>query len=399
MANLLAPRAPVTTQPAVQRPITVQGISVPNAALDPAGFFKETRRHTQLEKQINTNATGTDIISFRKADILSSFVVRIAGNVVVTGGTTNVSRRWPYDLLHVKFQANGQSNLINANGLKLKAREQAKKTDITDRGVSQSIGGSTVTQGTMSMAHESWGVGSGATAVGAGTYGFEIDVEVPVAESDIDLVGAVFLASSTADLTAQFDYLPINQLFYGGTATSVAFSNVTTTVVSKKFSIPVVGNNIVVPDLSVFHSFIESRDTNIANGSNEYRFVGQGGAKSLLRVLWQGWNGNGTGAVPLAVNSTNYGPLSWGYGTSEFPDVFPDGDSMRMTLERMYDSDLGNPWGIGTFDFADEFEFRDVVDMSTTSDLRMNLSIQQGVTLNAGAAIEYCLETVYGQAA
>lgn len=393
-----------TPRPADQQHY-MQGIAVPASSVQPDLFMARTRRHTLLEKQLAfaSSVLGgsavQDVVELRKSDILASITVRFTGTLVVTGGTTNVSARWPYDLASFKFTANGASNIINASGAKLKVRELMRRDEATDRGVTQSIQGVSVNQGSMAMAAEAWGAGSGATAVGAGSYPVELEWIVPVAEDEVDLAGAVFLATSTADLTLTMDYLPIGQLFFGGTATNVAL-NGAFQVVSKKFSIPTAEDQIVVPDLSVFHSLIQSRTTALQNGDNEVRLVGQGGGKSLLRAFYQVWNGAGTAAKPLPMNATNFGQQLWRYGNNETPDVFPDGGFMRMLNERHFGCDIGGQWGFGCHDFVAELEFRDVVDMGTTSDLRVLVNIANGVSL-ASPAIEYVTETVFraGQAA
>jgi hypothetical protein len=398
MANATAPANPATHY--------MQGIAVPASSVRPEEFHARTRRHTLLEKATaysNARVAGgsaQDVYELRKSDILSSIMVKFSGQIVVTGGTTNVSARWPYDMANFKFTANGASNIINASGSKLKVREFMKRSDLNDRGIAQSIQGVNITQGSLATAAETWGVGSGATAVAAGTYPVELYWIVPVAEDEVDLAGAVFLATSTADLTLTLDYLPANQLFFGGTATEVALTG-TVSVISKKFSIPVgADSQIVVPDLSMFHSLIQSRTTQVQNGDNEVRLVGQGGGKSLLRVFYQTWNGAGTAAKPLPMTTTNYGPQLWRYGNNETPDIFPDGQTLRYSNEQHFCSDIGGQWGFGCHDFASDLEFRDVVDMGTTSDLRILSNIASGVSLTS-PAIEYVTETVFraGQAA
>jgi hypothetical protein len=391
---------------ATQQTHYMQGIAVPASSVRPEEFFARTRRHTLLETTksfAGAKVAGTpaqDVVELRKSDILGSVMVRFTGSLVVTGGTTNVNARWPYDLVNFRFTANGASNVINASGLKLKVREIMKRGDLNDRGVTQSIQGVTVNQGTFATASETWGVGSGATAVAAGTYAVDIYWLVPVAEDEVDLAGAVFLATSTADLTLTMDYTPISTMFFGGTATDVSLTG-SFQVVSKKFSIPIGSDGqIVVPDLSMFHSLIQSRTTQLQNGDNEIRLVGQGGGKSLLRAYYQTWNGAGTAAKPLPMTTANYGNQLWRYGNNETPDVYVDGTHLRYVNERHFCSDIGGQWGFGCHDFAAELEFRDVVDMGTTSDLRILTNIATGVTL-ASPALEYVTETVFraGQAA
>jgi hypothetical protein len=376
----------------------MQGIAVPAESVQPKLFQKLTRRHIQIERQ--ANYTGQP--QLRKSDILSKITVRAFGQIVVTPGAGSVAStmRWPYDFISVRFTANGASNIINCSGAKLKMREIMKKGDLTDRGVTQTIGGVARNQGTLSRASEAWGVGAGTSAIAGGTYDFELEWDIPIAEDEHDLAGAIFLQTSSSDLTLTVDFLPAAQLFtLTGNATAV-FQNTVVQAISTKFSIPVVDQQIVVPDLGVFHSLIQSRQANnIQTGENEFRLIGQGAGKTLLRVYGQIWNGAGNAAAPLALNRANYGKQMWRYANNETPDEFIDGTHMRLDQERRYNADLGGFHGVFCHDFAHENAFRDAVDMGTTAELRLVSTVNGSVTL-ASPALEYVTETVFlaGQA-
>jgi hypothetical protein len=383
---------------------TMQGIAVPSESVNPGLFFELTRRHQTPEKTLTYGGGGvTQVVELRKADILSSITLRFVGSLVITGGTANSTAAWPLGIAGTRFTANGQSNLINTGiatpaggGLQhLRVRDFMKKSDLTDRGVSASIGGVTRTQGTLMLAHESGGVGTSQSAIAAGTYPVELTFSIPVSEDEKDLVGAIFLQTATSDLTLSIDETPLNQLVYAVTATNVALTGqwqVSTT----KFSVPVGPNGqIVIPNLNVFHSIIASRFANgISNGENETRLIGQGAGKSLLRVWGRTVSGATTASAPLPVTSTNYGQLSWRYGNNETPDQFLDGSTMRADCERRYNTDVGGYAGYWCHDFAHENVFRDTVDMGTTSELRLVTTIQNAVTL-ASPALEYVTETVF----
>jgi hypothetical protein len=375
----------------------MQGIMVPASSVRPEEFFARTRRHTLLEA--NRSYTGVEtqnVIELRKSDILSTIHVRFVGSLVVTPGTGTVAStaRWPYDFATFKFTANGASNVINCSGLKLKARDIMKRGDLTDRGVPNVFGATTVQNGSLALASESWGVGSGATNIAGGTYNVDLTWVVPVAEDEIDLVGAIFLATSTADLTLTMDYLPIASLFtVTGNATVALTGNFQVT--SQKFSVPIgADGQIVVPDLSNFHSLIQAKTGAIQNGENEVRIIGQGGGKSLLRAYFQLWNGAGNASAPLAMTDANFGKQSWRYGNNETPDEFINGSVLRAANERIFNADLGGRWGFGVHDFASELAFRDVVDMGTTSDLRLVTNVASGVSLSS-PGFEYVTETVF----
>jgi hypothetical protein len=317
-------------------------------------------------------------------------------------GAVNSTYQWPLGIAGVRFTANGQSNLINTGpaGLKhLRARDLMKKADLTDRSVVQSIAGTSRSNGTMALASESWGVGSQQTAITGGTYAVDLTFTLPVSEDERDLIGAIFLQTSTSDLTLSIDETPIGQLFTTTGGATVALSG-TWQVSTTKFSIPVgASGQIVVPNLSLFHSIIGSRvGSGIATGENELRVIGQGAGKSLLRIYGQVLNG--ATPAPLAMTAANFGPLAYRYGNNEQPDTFLDGSAMRADMERRYNSDFAGIWGYWCHDFAHENSFRDVLDMGTTAELRQIVNIANSVSL-ANPAVEYVTETVFlaGQAA
>lgn len=375
----------------------MQGIAVPAESVRPTEFFARTRRHVGLEKGQNwAGFGGQDVVELKKSDVLGGITIRFTGSLVVTPGTgTSVTTaRWPYDLIRqVRFTANGASNLINVSGLKLKVREFQVRQDLDDRGVPQTIGGVTKTQGTLSKASESWGVGSSSTLAG-GTYDVDLEWFVPVAEDQVDLSGAIFCATSSTDLTLTIDWeQAANLLPVTGNATAVMNTG-KVEVHSTKYAIPIGSDGqIVIPDLSLFHSLIQSRTTSVANAENEVRLIGQGAGKSLLRVTYQTWNG-ASPQSPLAMNKTNYSKQAWRYAGNETPDEYSDGQVMRLFNERFYNSDIASVWGFGCHEFAAENAFRDAVDMGTTSELRMVIGIQSGVVLTS-PAVEYVQETIF----
>jgi len=394
--------APKTQQqPATSAPYRyMQGVSIPATSVRPKEFFARTRRHIVGEASRTWNGLGgQDVFELKKADILDRLYLRIVGSVVVTPGTGTVAttRRWPYDLpRQIRFTANGASNLINANGSLLVAREFTASPDRDDRGVIQSVAGANVQQGTLSKNTESWGLGSGATAIGAGTYNFDITIPVPVAENSVDLAGAIYCASSSTDLTLMVDWESQANMFVltGNAAVAVT---ATVQLTSQRYSIPMgADGQIVVPDLSVFHSIVKTATSTISNGANETRLVGQGAGKTLLRVLFRTLNGSP--AVPLTVNSTNYGEQAYRFSSNETPDDYYDGGTLRWINERAYNTDIGAVWGYACHDFAAENAFRDAIDMGTTSELRLLTTIQSGVSLSS-PVFEYAQETIFAAGA
>jgi hypothetical protein len=375
----------------------MQGIAVPAESVRPTEFFARTRRHIGLEKSATWAGFGMqDIVELKKSDVLGGLTIRFTGSIVVTvpSGTAASTARWPYDLIRqVRFTANGSSNLINVSGLKLKVREFQVRQDLDDRGVAQTVGGATKSQGTLSKSSESWGVGSAST-LSAGTYAVDLEWFVPVAEDQVDLSGAIFCATSSTDLTLTIDWEQQSNLFPVTGGATVVLNTGKFEVHSTKYAIPIGSDGqIVIPDLSLFHSLIQSRHTSLSNAENEVRLVGQGAGKSLLRCTYQLWNG-ATPQAPVAMNATNYAKQAWRYAGNETPDEYSDGQVLRYFNERFYNSDIASVWGFGAHEFASENAFRDAVDMGTTSELRLVVGIQSGLTLT-NPALEYVQESIF----
>jgi hypothetical protein len=378
----------------------MQGIEVPASSVNPQQFFSLTRRLTILEKQLAAFAGlgSTDTIPILQTGVLSGLRIQFSGQLVVAlpTGTCATTGRWPYDLARaVRFTANGQSNLINCHGRHLKAREIMARGDFTDRGVIRGVGGASpgtsVQQGTMSQNTENWGVGSNVTAIAAATYPVELEWYVPVAFDDLSLTGAIFAQTSATDLFVAIDWAPLTDLFVlTGTATATLTGSVN--VLATLYTIPQAPNgDIIIPDLSVFHSLIESRVATVANGDNEVRLAGQGVGKQLLRLFGNVWNGATT--APLPMNSTNFGNVLWRFGGNDTPEVFPNGNIHAHRVESLFDCDLCTLQGYFVHDFASENAFRDSVDEGTATELRFLLNIPNGVTLTS-PSIEYVQETV-----
>lgn len=391
-----------TTTQAPPQTLTMQGIAVPASAVNPAEFFKRTRR---LRFKNTTAATiqgfgNTDSFTLRQTGIIAALSVKVFGNLTVAlaGGTCASTARWPYDLVgRMRVSANGQSNLVNASGAKLRAREFMAVGDLNDRGVSQGIGGASpgtaTNQGTLAMASESWGVGQNVSAIAGGTYDVELHYMVPLAWDQVKLLGAIFAQTASTQLEIDIDWSPQAFLFTttGSATVTQAFSVYIEPIA---FSIPEVGGSIVVPDLSVFHSFIQSNDfTPGSNVESEINLQGQGVGRQLMRTFWQLWNG-GSPQTPLALTAANFpGNLGWRYGGNDTPEVYADGRVLRMQNEKLFSVDLGAS-GFACFDFASQWAFRDSVDEGSATNLRL--------VINAGALttprLEIVQETIFAGA-
>jgi hypothetical protein len=382
--------------------VQLQGVVVPQSAVNPPLFFEKTRRLRLRQDGFAFPGIGQSYKrSLLQTGIVAGLTIKFSGNVAVTlgGGTAATTNRWPYDLLRsVRFSANGQSNLINVSGWDLKLREIVARSDRNDRGVARGIGGASPgtsrTQGTLSMANEDWGLGQNVTAiVGAPTnYPVELEWFIPIAMAKVDLTGAIFAQTSATDLALEIDFATSAELFtLTGAATAVVTGNFV--IEADVYTIPQSGNGeIVVPNLSVFHSIIKTRSANPSNGMNEIRLSGQGVGRSLQRMWFRTWNG--TTPAPLAMNATNYAQVGWRYGGNDTPEVWQDGRALAYWDEDLFGCDLATHQGFGVMDWASEFAFRDAIDEGAATELRLLVEIPSGVALTS-PFVEYTQETLF----
>jgi hypothetical protein len=402
--------AQATTPPPA---LTFQGIVVPGSSLNPQQFFAGTRRQWVLQKTLGTwqGFGNTDVVDTLRSGILSGYRVKMSGSLVVTlgGGTVATTARWPYYVLRAsRFQANGQSNLVNADGWALRLREFMSDPAINDRGVAQGIGGASPgtsrTQGTLAFASENWGVGSNVSAIAGGTYDVELEFWVPVAYERKMLTGAVFCQTMSTTLELDLDWANLTDLFTLTGAATVAFTP-SVTVEAEMFTIPSDGKGgMFLPNLSAFHSYIQNKAPNsIASGNNEITLAGQGVGRQLMRVAWR--TQNGSPPVPIIPGGLTGGGVTpnitspyWRYGTNTTPETWLDGQDLRYQNEEDYGVDVAGFAGYEVIDFDRTWAFRDSVDEGSATELRFGYTIGSGVSLTSPFC-EYIQDVILAGAA
>jgi len=388
---------------AVGQPISaLQGVQAQNVELNPAAFYPATRRLTFPMKSRSAIAGlgSTDSTTLKQTGIISALDVRITGTVVFGGTITGtvLSWRWPYSMIKaLRVSANGQANLINANGLQLKALQMCQDR-INDRGVSNNMGALTgLTSGTLALSSDDWGtsgankLGPGVTVPATGTYTVDFNIRVPIAFDPKTLLGAVFAQTAQTNLTCDLDYeTQANLISLGGSATvTVSLNSQISGVV---YTIPNVGGRFVVPDLAAFHQFVGSRNTAVGQGDNEYLLPGTGIGRQLMRVLYQTWSGSGIAAAPLAMTDANYGQQGWRYGGNDTPEIYTSGQVLRAVNEDQLGIDIGGRWGFGVHDFCADWALRDSVDEGSTSDLRLLSNLVNAPT---SPGFEFAQQTIF----
>jgi hypothetical protein len=361
----------------VGQPVNVlQGVQAQNVVMDPARFYPATRRlrFPMKSKSAITGIGSTDSTTLKQTGIISALELRVSGTVVFGGTITGtiMSWRWPLELIKAaRVSANGQANLINASGLWLKALQMTQERT-NDRGVTRTILATARNEGTLALNCDDWGtsgvnqLGPGVTVAATGTYTVDLKFRIPIAFDPKTLLGAIFAQTAQTNLTCDIDYETQANLMVLGGAATVVF-NLNSEISGIVYTIPQVGGQFVVPDLSAFHQFVSSALPSVAQGENEVLLPGTGIGRQLMRVFFQTWSNS----IPLSISEANYLNLGWRYGGNDTPEIYSNGDMLRHSNEDTFGVDMGVFWGVGCHDFCADWALRDAVDEGSTSDLRL----------------------------
>ena len=384
-------------------PPMIQGVQTPNVVVDPQTFYAATQRQRfSMAASQDFNGLGSvDSVQLRQAGIVAALEVRIRGNVTFGGtiGTTTMDWSWPFDMCRFRLSANGQSNLLDVSGGKIRALEFCTNPKIVDNGVDQLVGGDTVDTGTLALACDDWGTGATTSEMGPGSnvtvaeaHTVDITYLLPVAGDPTLLIGAVYAQSSATNLTLDIQWATQAQLIsaLGGSAT-VDF-DLEYDVTGVVYSIPIVGGRAVVPDLSMFHQLSEANQAGFGAGENEYEIPGTGTGRQLLRLLSNIWTGSGINKQPLPVLDANYNTIAWRYGGNITPETYSQGGKQRALNNRQTGVDIGRYWGLILQDWASEWALRDVIDLGQTTDFRVVLGLVSSPTSPSARIMQ---ETVF----
>ena len=386
--------------PAAQPTVVLQGVETPNVSVAPDDFFKYTRRLRYPMRSLSafSGFGSSDSVSLRQTGVVSKLFVRVRGTITATAGAAT-SSLWPYGLVRAfRVSANGQSNLINANGIQVKMVNLMSNPAFSSKGVaragSQAVGAASQTSGTLGQASEDWGtvsatnqMGPSVTGLTAASYTVDLVWEIPISFDDKTLVGAIYAQTNATQLTVDIDWETHANLAAAGTLTP----NLSYSVWGEVFSIPNVSGRYVVPDLSAFHSLIGWRQSGLNAGDNEVLLPGTGVGRQLMRVFGQVYTGASAPGTPLAVNDTNYGQIGWRYGGNDTPEFAQNAQQLRAVNEWDYNDDIARLWGFWAYDFATAWAFRDSVDQGSTTDLRVVFNLAAAPTNGVASLVQETL--------
>jgi hypothetical protein len=380
--------------PQAPAPVTfIQGVQSPPMTMNPSMFYAATRRMRYPVKS-STSIAGlgsSDPVEIRKGGVLSALVVRVSGTVTVaTADPTAWLYDFPYNIpKEFRLSANGQSNLISARGITIRTHELSTNPKVTDNATSKYYAGTAYTKGTLGLGTDVWGDASGDPNPGAASgahaptaYSIDISYIIPVAADPKLLIGALYSQSSATNINLEILWNTEAALVTVGSAALTWALNYSVDAIA--YSIPNVGGQFFVPDLTKFHQLTEFSQSGLGANDNEFRLPGTGPGRQLLRLIFQTTRTSTLAGNPLAINATTYNKIAWAYGGNDMPESWANGTLLAQQNERETGCWLGRLWGMGLIDFASEHALRDTVNMGATADLRLILGLASAPTAGTG---------------
>ncbi|HEY2936751.1 MAG TPA: hypothetical protein VGJ25_09125 [Gaiellaceae bacterium] len=349
--------------------------------IDPVQFAAKTSKNRKTNPAITDPGVGRSFPF--KADavgILARMWLVFEGTYTSAATQATLTTGFPWQYARtITVSANGINNLIQADGLDLRALTRVRNKDyFVDR--------------------ESAFTNPAATAAAFQRYIWEL----PLAY-DESLIGAVFAQTEETFLNLQVAIAPAADLFSANAGT---YSAGTWTVVTEYFSIPTVdaqnGRLLLLPDITQLHGLVSRDDAFSAAGNVVSPLTRTGGI--LLRVLQRidnaapnfGQMAFGGGATNGTITSHRfrYGgnvvPLDVPGYLQRFINELDYGDAIIPTL----DVPAGTPAAYAIDDFVISSPLRDSIHMAGITEAQMINTVAAGTTVNTGAQVHTVQEAM-----
>jgi hypothetical protein len=311
--------------------------------------------------------------------ILASMKVLFKGQAVVAGGgSITAGYQFPWNILkRATLNANGQTSLINAEGLDFRARKSRLYRNPPTGGL---------------IVSPAMGAASGDPAPGVianGTYPIVLEWDIPITHDEATLVGALFAQSDQNYL--ELKLTPAQQADLvtaaGGSTIAITGSFFTTITFFDIPLVPVQGRDqVIIPNLAWLHGFL-SGDYSFANtGDVRAPFIRTAG--QLLAYLFYVDNGGIAQIAPTALNEVRFA-----YGGNRKPRVYNPPEQVLLKNLRDY-AGLIQP-GYVVFDFEGDNPARDLVYPKGVSELAIEINVPSTVTVNTNARIHFVEDTLF----
>jgi hypothetical protein len=344
--------------------------------MDPNLFEQATERQDIPQQQAPFNGFGSNWqVRLQNVGVLAMVHLWFTGTLTVGGsGAVTALPGFPYSLMRrVQFNANGQTSLISATGVGLRARRaRIFRNPAESLEVAPLVG-----------------------TIPNGTYNVSFMVTVPVSHDMLTGIGWVLAQNPSTGLT--LDIATANQadmfsVAAGGTValTGTLYPTITTFAVGQAMA----GNQAVtvVPDLTVFHGFLENDAPVQASGIAQAPLIRTAG--QLVNYFFN--LANGPGFAASEIDPAALSEIQFRYGGNRQPRVYNPPQVLLEKNQADYNGLVKVRGLTHTFlDFEADNPRRDLFIPEALVELLAQVTIPNSVTVNAGAHFHYGEETLY----
>jgi hypothetical protein len=346
-------------------------------------FFQQTERNDVPQSSTPFPGFGGTAIDkqISNVGVLAGIQLIVEGTLDVTadgGDTVTATHQWPWNLMsQFSLSANGQTSLLSAQGLDIRARRQRVYRNPTDP---------------ISVAPSMDGTGDPeAKAVQTGTYPIFLVYDIPIIHDWFTLTGALFAQSDQIYLSWHFVPPALAELFTLTGTAKVEFSGTvrsTNTFFDVPFADTQKGRKVLVPNLEWLHGFVSSDQFFANQGEVPSPLIRTSG--ELLAYYARLVNGPAATIDPTALSA-----IRFEYGGNRKPRVHEPPQTLLAKNVEDYNGRLLPKAGYYVFDFEADNPSRDLVFPKGVTELKTVVVIPTGVEVKANARVHFVEEALF----
>lgn len=354
-------------------------------------FFQNTERNDIPQPPSAFPAFGQPA-DFRipNVGVLAGLRAIVKLSLVVAGaGTCTSTYQWPWNVCkRISLNANGQTQIISAEGMDLRARRQR-----FFRNPREEV--STAPATDVLQANNFAPVGNPIPGVIAnGTYAVVLVYDIPICHDDYNMAGALFAQSDQNSLQWRIEAAASSDLFTlagGSTATLTGTVFWTTTIFDIPSESTQQGRVVLLPDMRWIHGFLATNQPYSNTGEVPIALIRTTGQLLCTYVYLD--NGGAAQIDPLALTE-----IRFQYGGNRRPRTFNPTEQLVEKNGHDYNGRI-RP-GYILLDNEIDNPVRDLVLPKGVTELQVVTTIATGTVLNANSHAHFAEETMFvGRAA
>jgi hypothetical protein len=350
-------------------------------------FFQNTERNDI--PQVSQAYPGFGVpADFRipNVGVLAGIRAVLKLSLVVSGtGAVTATYQWPWNVVkRASLNANGQTQIISAEGNDLRARRQRfyrNPREVVSTAPATDVGAGTAQA-----------VGDPVPGVIAnGTYSVVLVYDLPIAHDDYEMAGTLFAQSDQNSLAWRLEAAAQSDLFSIAAGGAVALTG-TVFWTSTVYSIPTAdtsrGRIVLLPDMSWIHGYLGTNQPFANTGEVPIVLIRTSGRLLCTYVYLD--NGGAAIIDPLALTE-----IRFQYGGNQRPRTFSPTEQLIEKNTHDYNGRILPKVGYFLLDNEVDNPLRDLVLPKGVTELQVVANVAAGTSLNANSHAHFVEETMF----